>query len=254
MKTKKLALIHTVSWYEKSVLNPFVKPWLERNPDIEVVNITDDSLLAESLANGGATPAVIKRIQFYVLAAEAMGAHAAMCSCTTVGEAARIARQYAAIPVFNIDEPMARQAVKLGRRFGVIATVPTSPAATVRQLNYAAEDAGVKIKTQIAVNESAFQHLLKGEIERHNELIHREMDRLAKKVDVLVLGQVSLAQIQHETRVPVLQVGHSGLAEARRLLDLPRAGWNGHGSRKPARRPVSAIPIPAPRRQGIVCV
>jgi hypothetical protein len=46
------------------------------------------------------------------------------------------------------------------------------------------------------------------------------MDQLAKKVDVLVLGQISLAQINHPTRVPVLQVGHSGLAEARRLLDL----------------------------------
>lgn len=45
------------------------------------------------------------------------------------------------------------------------------------------------------------------------------MDRLAEKVDVLVLGQVSLAQIKHSTKVPVLQVGDSGFAEAKRLLD-----------------------------------
>jgi Asp/Glu/hydantoin racemase len=250
MKTKTLALIHTVSWYDKSVIAPFVQPWLARNPDVRVTNLMDDSLLSESLAHNGATPNVIKRIQFYVLAAEALGADVAMCSCTTVGEATRLAREYASIPVFNIDEPMAHEAVRLGKRLGIIATVPTSPAATQRQLERAAQQAGKTISIKIAVNEKAFAHLQRGEIEQHNELVHREMDNLAKKVDVLVLGQISLAQINHEARVPVLQVGHSGLAEARRLLDLP--GREGNG--KPARRHVTAIPIPAPRRQGLACV
>lgn len=219
MKTKTLALIHTVSWYQKSVNGPFVEPWLKKNRDVRVFNIMDDSLLCESIANQKATNAVIKRIQFYALAAEAMGADVAMCSCTTVGEATRIARQYTSIPVFNIDEPMAREAVRKGRRMGIIATVPTSPAATQRQLLVAAQDAGVDISIKISVNEKAFALLQKGEIEKHNELVYRDMDRLAGEVDVLVLGQISLAQIKHATRVPVLQVGRSGLAEARRLLD-----------------------------------
>jgi Asp/Glu/hydantoin racemase len=248
MKTKTLALIHTVSWYDKSVINPFVKPWRERNPDVCVTNIMDDSLLAESLAHNGATPNVIKRIQFYVMAAEALGADAVMCSCTTVGEATRIAREYASIPVFNIDEPMAHEAVRLGKRMGIIATVPTSPAATQRQLERAAQQAGKTISIKIAVNEKAFAHLQRGEIEQHNELVHREMDKLAKKVDVLVLGQISLAQISHVTPVPVLQVGHSGLAEARRLLDLP--GREGNG--KPGLRAVRATAL-AIRRQVTPC-
>ena len=236
MKLKTLALIHTVNWYDKSVIEPFVKPWLAKNPDVRVVNIMDDSLLADSLAHRGATPAVLKRIQYYFLAAEAMGADVAMVSCTTVGEAARIAREYVSIPVFNIDEPMAREAVKLGRRLGIIATVPTSPAATRRQLERAAQDAGVSVDIKIALNETAFHHLQKGEINQHNALVKREMDRLAKDVDVLVLGQISLAQIEHETRVPYLQVGHSGLAEARRLLDHGATSKNGNGNGKPRRQ------------------
>jgi len=48
------------------------------------------------------------------------------------------------------------------------------------------------------------------------------MDRLAAEVDVLVLGQISLARIMHKTRVPALTVGELGLAEARRLLDLSK--------------------------------
>lgn len=217
---KTLALIHTVSWYHKSVNAPFVEPWLKKNRDIRVFNIMDDSLLCESLAHRKATKNVLKRIQFYALAAEAMGANVVMCSCTTVGEATRLARQYTSIPVFNIDEPMAREAVRKGRRLGIIATVPTSPAATKRQLEYAAAEAGVKISVTVSVNEKAFAHLQKGEIEQHDDLVHRAMDELASKVDVLVLGQISLAQIKHRPGIPVLQVGHSGLAEARRLLDI----------------------------------
>lgn len=220
---KTLALIHTVSWYNKSVNTPFVEPWLKKNPDVRVFNIMDDSLLCESIDHGHATKAVIKRIQFYALAAEAMGANVAMCSCTTVGEATRIARQYTSIPVFNIDEPMAHEAVRKGRRLGIIATVPTSPAATKRQLQVAAAELGVDINIQVSVNEKAFALLQKGQVEKHNELVHRDMDKLAAKVDVLVLGQISLAQIKHRPGIPVLQVGHSGLAEARRLLDATKA-------------------------------
>ena len=242
MKCKTLALIHTVSWYDKSVIDPFVTPWLKQNPDVRVFNIMDDSLLAESLAHGEATRSVLKRIQYYVLAAEAMGADVAMCSCTTVGEAICAARYYASIPVFNIDEPMAREAVQQGRRLGIVATVPTSPAATRRQLERAAREAGVTITIKTAVSEKAFQHLQRGEIQQHNELVHREMERLEKVVDVLVLGQISLAQINHPARIPVLQVGHSGLAEARRLLDLVGGKHNGESRRqvRPGRLAVRA--------------
>ncbi len=219
MKTRTLALIHTVNWYHASVIAPFAQPWMKVNPDVRVFNIMDDSLLAESLVHEGANPAVIKRLQHYVMAAEAMGADVVMITCTTVGEASRLARGWASIPVFNIDEPMAREAVRQGKRLGIIGTVPTSPAATKRLLERCAAEEGRSVQIEIALNQEAFERLQKGDIAGHDELVHREMDRLAEKVDVLVLGQISLAQIRHETRVPVLQVGHSGFAEARRLLD-----------------------------------
>jgi Asp/Glu/hydantoin racemase len=217
-KHKRLALIHTVDWYAKIITEPFVKPWLAEDPDVEVFNIADDSLLTESLAHGGATPAVIKRLQFYLLAAEAMGADAAMITCTTVGEASRIARSYISIPVFNIDEPMAKDAVARGNRIGIVATVPTSVPATAKLLEHEAALAGKHISIEVGLNQEAFTHLQRGDVARHDELVCAELDKLAEKVDVLVLGQISLAQIRHETRVPLLQVGHSGFAEAKRLL------------------------------------
>jgi len=216
---KRLAMIHTVSWYDKSVIEPFARAWLEQNPDVECLNIMDDSLLTESLAHGGPNAAVKRRIIHYALAAEAAGADVIMCSCTTMGEATAMARELVSVPVFNIDEPMAREAVRAGTRLGILATVPTSAPATRRLLEIEARAAGKEVTLRTVINEEAFACLLAGNNQRHNALVHAEMDKLAESVDAIVLGQISLAQIKHQTRVPVLQVGHSGFAEARRLLD-----------------------------------
>jgi Asp/Glu/hydantoin racemase len=143
-----------------------------------------------------------------------------------MGEATQSGKGLVSVPVFNIDEPMAKEAVQRGGKLGILATVPTSAPATERLLQATADESSRKIEIHKVINEEAFRHLLAGNVDRHNGLVHEEMDKLAESVDAIVLGQISLAQIQHETKVPVLQVGHSGFAEARRLLGLagPTAG------------------------------
>src|SRR3954471_24787066 len=131
---RTLALIHTVHWYDQSVINPFAKASLAANPDSCAINIMDDSLLAESLERGGPTEAVIQRMDHYVKGAVLAGADVIMSSCTTMGKAIERARVNCPIPLFNIDEPMGRAAVTHGRRLGILATVPTSAPATRRLL------------------------------------------------------------------------------------------------------------------------
>jgi aspartate/glutamate racemase len=201
------------------VIDPFARDWLKANPDIRAINLMDDSLLTESLQHGGPTEAVIERMGRYVDGAVLAGADVIMSSCTTMGIATERARQTCPVPLFNIDEPMAREAVRLGTRLGILATVPTSAPATRRLLEREAAASGKKIQIETVINEPAFAALLAGDRATHNRIVHEEMDRLAKRVDVIVLGQISLAQIQHRPGVPVLQVGHSGFAHARELLD-----------------------------------
>ncbi|MDO8542769.1 MAG: aspartate/glutamate racemase family protein [Opitutaceae bacterium] len=229
---RTLAMLHTVHWYKQSVIEPFAEAWLAANPDIHAINIMDDSLLAESLEHGGPTAAVIARMGLYVAAAVRCGADVIMSSCTTMGVAIEQAQKSCPVPLFNIDEPMAREAVRLGRRLGILATVPTSAPATRRLLQREALAAGKSIEIETVINEPAFSALLAGNRAEHDRLVHAEMNRLASQVDVIVLGQISLAQIQHRPGVPVLQVGHSGFAYARQLLN-----------EVPARKP-------APVRQG----
>jgi aspartate/glutamate racemase len=219
-----LAMIHTVNWYNKSVIEPFATRWLEQNPDVRAINLMDDSLLAEALAHGGPTSAVIDRMQHYVQAAVLSGADAIMSTCTTMGVATERARANCPVPLFNIDEPMAAEAVRLGKRLGILATVPTSAPATRRLLEREARALGKAIQIETVINEPAFAALLAGNRAEHNRIVHAEMDRLAAHVDVIVLGQISLAQIEHRPPgVPVLQVGHSGFKRARELLGTPSA-------------------------------
>lgn len=232
---RTLAMIHTVHWYNKSVIEPFAQAWLAANPDVRAINIMDDSLLDESLAHGGPTDAVAGRIACYVNAAVLAGADVIMSSCTTMGTAIERARKSCPVPLFNIDEPMATEAVRTGRRLGILATVPTSAPATRRLLEREAAAAGKSIAIVTVINEPAFAALLAGKREEHDRLVHGEMDRLASQVDAIVLGQISLAQIQHRPGVPVWQVGHSGFAHARRLLNDV-----GAASRKLAPQPVAA--------------
>lgn len=213
-------LIHTVSWYPTVINKPFGEPWLLQHPEVELFNLMDDSLLTEALANGGPTKQVIRRMLHYFQAAEAMGADVIMSTCTTMGPATEVARQFVAVPVFNIDEPMAKEAVAAGNRIGIIATVPTSAPATQRALRKEAAGTGKEITIKTVINEAAFRYRLAGDIERHDELIHAELDKLQREVDVIALGQISLAQVIFKAQVPLFQVGDSGFAHAGRLLGM----------------------------------
>ena len=216
---RTLAMIHTVHWYNQSVIEPFARRWLQENPDVRAINIMDDALLADSLPHGGPTEHVMRRVSHYVEGAVLAGADVIMSTCTTMGLATDRARLSCPVPLFNIDEPMAREAVRSGTRLGILATVPTSAPATRRLLEREARSLGKSITIETVINPEAFSALLAGNRAEHDRLVHAEMDQLAQRVDVIVLGQISLAQIQHRPGVPVLQVGRSGFAHARQLLN-----------------------------------
>lgn len=232
---RTLVMIHTVHWYDQSVINPFAKRWLDANPDVRAINLMDDSLLSESLKAGGPTSAVIERMGLYVRAAVIAGADVIMSSCTTMGAAIERARPSCPVPLFNIDEPMGRTAVSKGKRIGILATVPTSAPATRRLLEREAKLQGKSIEIETVIDPDAFAALLTGDRAGHDRLVHADMDRLAEKVDTIVLGQISLAQIQHRpVGVSVFQVGHSGFEHARELLNGVAAAGGASPGKLPA--------------------
>ena len=78
---------------------------------------------------------------------------------------------------------MAKEAVAKGKVIGILATVPTSAPATRALLQMEAEEQKKEIVIKTVINEKAFQYLLAGNTEKHNALVHAELEKLQDEVD-----------------------------------------------------------------------
>ena len=98
----------------------------QSRPEAQTFNIVDESLLANTIAAGRLTAATARRLAMYLGSAEEAGADAILVTCSSLGAAVEAARPFVGVPVLRVDELMADRAVRLGRRIGVIATLPTT--------------------------------------------------------------------------------------------------------------------------------
>lgn len=207
---KTVVVIHT----GPATVQPLKQQFQAILPDVRVVNIMDDSLLNDVMAAGHLTEAVSGRILTYMQQGEKMGAVALLNACSSVGEAVSAARLLIGVPIIKIDDTMTENAVALGRNIGVVATVKTTLEPTVRLIRTKAGAVGKDIEITEALAEGAFQSLLDGKPELHDEIVKRTIESLAEKVDVIVLAQVSMARLVPHLaamKVPVLSSPQSGV-------------------------------------------
>jgi len=214
---RTVVVVHT----GPATVQPIKQQFQQILPDVRVVNIMDDSLLNDVMAAGHLTEAVTGRIFSYMQLGQQMGAVALLNACSSVGEAASAARPAISIPLIKIDDVMAERAVVTGSRIGVVATVKTTLEPTVRLIRAKAAAAGKSIDVTEALAEGAFQALLDGKSEVHDEIVKRTIESLADKVDVIVLAQVSMARLVPTLtgmKVPVLSSPQSGVEAVRDAL------------------------------------
>lgn len=131
---KTLTLIHT-SFVFLNVETSLMKMLSKVLPDVRLVNIVDDSLLADVMREGKFTPAITRKMCHYVLAVEQTGAQAILSLCSTMGDTIDVARKLVSIPIMKIDEAMAEKAVAEGEKIGVLATVLTTLDPTIRLIH-----------------------------------------------------------------------------------------------------------------------
>ncbi|MFL9942370.1 aspartate/glutamate racemase family protein [Paraburkholderia graminis] len=206
-------------------VQPIKEQISEQIPEARVINIMDDSLLNDVRAAGHLTPEVASRIHSYMANAQAMRADIILNACSSVGEAVDSVRKFVSTPIVKIDEAMAEQASSIGRRIGVVATVPTTLEPTVRLIKKKAGELGRDIEVAERIAEGAFDALLAGDAAKHDEIVKSTISALAASVDVVVLAQVSMARLVpqlKDVRVPVLASPRSGVASLKRALSSVR--------------------------------
>ncbi|GAB7523766.1 aspartate/glutamate racemase family protein [Paraburkholderia sp. 2C] len=195
-------------------VQPLKDQFKDQLPDARVINIVDDSLLNDVRAAGHLTPEVTQRMYSYMSNAQAMDADYILNACSSVGEAVDLLRGMIRTPIVKVDEAMALEASRIGARIGVVATVKTTLEPTVRLIRKKAAEQKREVTVVERVAEEAFEALLAGNNERHDEILKRTIVGLAEEVDVVVLAQVSMARLVPslgETRVPVLSSPKSGV-------------------------------------------
>jgi len=191
-------------------------------PEVDLVSIVDDSLLKEVMAAGKVTPYVIERICGYCVFAERIGSDLIFNQCSSVGEVVDIAQKMVGVPILKTDLPMAEEAVKIGGKIGVVATLNTTLGPTMRLIQKTADTLGKKIDIIPKICEGAFEKISSGDKKAHNEIIKGTISELSKETNVIALAQGSMAVLIPELKgvmVPVLSSPRSGVMRAREMID-----------------------------------
>jgi Asp/Glu/hydantoin racemase len=187
----KLAIIHTTP----ATVDPMKALATEMLPGVELVNFVDDSILPQLGKNGGDLREVEERLIHYARFAEQVGADVILEACSSVGEVVNKMQSAVSIPIVRIDESMAEQAVQRGERLGVAATLPTTLEPTTRLLHVKAQAAGKQVEITPLLIEGAYQKLMAGDREGHDNLLVENLQELAHTLDVVVLAQASMARV-----------------------------------------------------------
>jgi glutamate racemase len=187
-----IAAIHTAM----PMVDPTKELFAKYLPDERLINIVDDSLIQDVIRNNGVTPEVKKRLMAYYHAAVDAGAEIIFNTCSSVGEVAISARQILPVPIVKIDDDMAKKSIGISDRIGVIATLATTLGPTCRLVESMALAAGKKIKITEGLADGAFQAVISGNRDLHDELILKKALEIAGNVDVIVLAQGSMARME----------------------------------------------------------
>jgi Asp/Glu/hydantoin racemase len=205
-----LAIIHTTT----VTVEPLKALAAELLPECEVINFVDDSILPQLRDNGGDVSAVAERLLHYARFAEQVGADVILNACSSVGSLVAQMRQQVTTPIVRIDEAMAEDAVRRGRRIGVAATLATTLNPTIHLVQSKADAAGIAVEIVPLLADTAYRKLVDGDKAGHDADLAAGLGQLAASVDVVVLAQASMARV-----VPALPP-----AAQQKCLSSPRLG------------------------------
>ncbi len=215
MTGPRIAFLHTGA----VVIAPVMDLARELLPDATAINYLDDKIVAD-LADPARAASVPDRVAGLVEAARTAGADVVMLTCSSISHLAAPTGDRVGVPVLRIDEAMADQAVGLGGRIAVLATLPTTCAPTTALIRERAEAAGAAPTITSEVIDGAFAAVAGGDRATHDRLVGAAIERVAAEADVVVLAQASMAGAAEAVQVgvPVLTSLAPGIGRLREVV------------------------------------
>jgi Asp/Glu/hydantoin racemase len=212
----RVALIHALAHSIAPVDAELDRAW----PGCVRMHLLDGSLSADLAASAtGLDEAMTAR--FLALAGYAIGTGVSgiLFTCSAFGPCIQaVAKRWPEIPVLKPNEAMIVDAVRVGRRVGLVASFAPTLASMPAEF-----PAGVSVMPVLA--EGALDALTLGDAALHDRLVVEAAQRAeAKGCDIVALAQFSLAraapQVERAVRVPVLTTVGSAVRLLRERVEL----------------------------------
>lgn len=218
MKTSQAVILHA----SRAAVDCVAEYYAAHAPEIEFTHLLDDGIMRMLRAEDWAR--AIQRLHSMAeMARTEYGASCGVLTCSAVpSRALDELKTRSPIPLFKIDEPMARLAVRTSPEIGVLSTFPATKQTTHDLLVVEARRAGTQITIVEEMNAAPLEALLAGDRNTHDRLFFESCRAFAGgKVGVLVLAQVSMARLAPAVRqalgIPVLESLSTSLDVLRHL-------------------------------------
>ena len=182
-----VGFLHTADVHEMT----FAHLLASSDPTAVGRHVVDETLLADAREHGiddGLRARVLDRLRSLAPTVDVI-----VCTCSTLSGVAEAASAEIGVPVVRIDRAMAREAVRVGRRIGVVAAVDSTMRPTLAVLREEAADARVDATLVPLPCFDAWVHFEAGDDDAYLDAIARHVDEIADGVDVVVLAQASMA-------------------------------------------------------------
>lgn len=187
----KVGIVYTATTLESvEAINEELQRKLGEN--LEIINYQDPTILDEVCKHGYVTPSAAARLVSMFMQAVSDGVDGIFNCCSSVGEvvdASQDLARYTGIPIVRIDEEMCREAVRLGKRIGILATLPTTLEPTKNTVLRAAREMNREVMLVDGFMEGAFGI---GQDE-FKKMICDKVAEIIEQIDVILLAQGSMA-------------------------------------------------------------
>ena len=216
----KIGLVYTSTTPELiELVNREVKKQLGN--EAELLHYEDASILAEIREHGYVTTAPAARLITMFMKAAQDGADAILNICSSVGEVADCAQdaaRYIGVPIVRIDEEMCRDAVRRGKRIGVMATLPTTLEPTKNTVKRVAREMNKEITIVDSLVDGAFGL----DQDQFRTLLLKNAEQIRDQIDILLLCQGSMAYceeyLEKNIGLPVVSSPRYGAAALKDAL------------------------------------
>lgn len=216
----KIGLVYTSTTPELiELVNKEVRAQL--GSDAELLHYEDPSILSEIREHGYVTTAPAARLISMFMQAAQDGADAVLNICSSVGKVADCAQdaaRYIGVPIVRIDEEMCRDAVRRGKRIGVMATLPTTLEPTKNTVKRVARE----MNREITIVDSLVDGAFGLDQDQFRALLLNNAEQIKDQIDILLLCQGSMAYceeyLEEKIGVPVVSSPRYGAAALKDAL------------------------------------